>query len=257
MNLVTNAAEAVQDRGKVVVSTYNRYVDEPLKGYVDVHQGEYAVLRVSDSGIGISSTDLERIFEPFYTKKVLGRSGTGLGLTVVWNTVQDHNGYINVNSEKERTTFELYFPVTREDILTDAEQIPLEDYKGEGEKILVIDDEKSQRMIACGILTKLGYSVEAVSSGEKAVEYLKTRIVDLILLDMIMFPGMNGRQTYQKIIEIRPDQKAVIASGFAETEEVEIAQQLGAGQYIKKPYTLEKIGLAIKAELHKQSINSD
>jgi len=187
--------------------------------------------------------------EPFYTKKALGRSGTGLGLTVVWNTVQDHEGYINVKSSENGTIFELYFPVTREAVNAEKEEISLKDYLGHGEKILVVDDEENQRDIACGLLTSLGYTAEAVSSGQEAIEYVKERPVDLIVLDMIMAKGMNGYETYEEIIKIHPRQKAVIVSGFAETEDVKAAQKLGAGKYIKKPYTVEKIGLAVKGEL--------
>ena len=251
MNLIMNASEAIEGGGTVTISTTSRYLDEPLKGYEDVRTGEYTVLGVSDDGSGIAPEDLERIFEPFYTKKVMGRSGTGLGLAVVWNTVQDQKGYINVKSSDKGTVFELYFPVTREEIATEQEEVPLEDYLGNGEKILVVDDEERQREIACGILTKLGYIAEAVSSGEEAIEYMKGNAVDLIVLDMVMPKGINGRETYEQIIKIRPGQKAIIASGFSETEEVKMAQKLGAGKYIKKPYVLEKIGIAIKEELEK------
>jgi two-component system, cell cycle sensor histidine kinase and response regulator CckA len=251
MNLVTNAMEAIDGVGTVTISTFNRYLDEPLNGYDDVRRGEYVVLSVSDNGRGISSKDLDRIFEPFYTKKVMGRSGTGLGLAVVWNTVQDHNGYINVQTGEEGTTFDLYFPVTREEITEKKDSIRLEEYRGQGEKILVVDDEESQREIATGILSKLGYHADAVSSGEEAIEYVRTNPVDLIVLDMVMPKGMNGRETYQEIIKVRPRQKAIIASGYAKTDEVDAAQKLGAGKYVKKPYTLEKIGIAVKEELGK------
>ena len=251
MNLIMNASEAIEGGGTVTISTTSRYLDEPLKGYEDVRTGEYAVLGVSDDGSGIAPEDLERIFEPFYTKKIMGRSGTGLGLAVVWNTVQDHNGYINVNTSEKGTAFELYFPVTREEVAAEGKEVPLEDCLGHGEKILVVDDEERQREIASGILTRLGYNAEAVSSGEEAIEYVKENPVDLIVLDMVMPKGINGRETYEGLIKIRPRQKAIIASGFSETEDVKIAQSLGAGKYIKKPYTLGKVGLAVKEELEK------
>ena len=115
----------------------------------------------------------------------------------------------------------------------------------------MVDDEERQREIACGMLTKLGYTAEAVSSGEEAIEHLKEKPVDLIVLDMVMPKGINGRETYEEIIKIHPGQKAIIASGFSETEAVKMAQKSGAGQYIKKPYILEKIGVAVKEELEK------
>ena len=117
------------------------------------------------------------------------------------------------------------------------------------EKILVVDDEENQRDIACGLLTSLGYTAESVSSGQETIEYVKERPVDLIVLDMIMAKDMNGYETYEEIIKIHPRQEAIIASGFAKTEDVKAAQKLGAGKYIKKPYTIETIGLAAKEEL--------
>jgi CheY-like chemotaxis protein/two-component sensor histidine kinase len=254
MNLVSNASEAIDSSGLVAISTLNRYVDRPLRGYDNVRAGEYAVLVVSDDGAGISSEDLNRIFEPFYTKKMMGRSGTGLGLAVVWNVVQDHQGYIDVNSNPNGTLFEIYFPITRQEIAGRELSRPLGDYKGAGESILVVDDLEAQREIACSMLNKLGYNALSVSSGEEAIEYLQTHTVDLILLDMIMDPGLSGRDTYERIIKIHPHQRAIIASGFAETDEVKEAQTLGAGGYIRKPLTLEKLGLAIKDELTKSPV---
>ena len=226
-------------------------MDQPLRGYDTITRGEYVVLSISDDGSGISADDLEQIFEPFYTKKVMGRSGTGLGLAVVWNVMQDHKGYIDVISDADGTSFELFFPITRDTISVEDLALPIEDYKGSGETILVIDDVKSQREISCEMLNTLGYQTQAVSSGEEAVEFLKENRVDILLLDMIMDPGINGRETYERIRMIHPQQKAVIVSGFAETDEVRKAQRLGAGKFLRKPLTLERIGLAVKEELQK------
>lgn len=251
MNLLSNAFEAIEKSGAVLIETMNRYLDRPLKGYEDVNVGEYVVLAVSDTGPGISSDDIERIFEPFYTKKVMGRSGTGLGLTVVWNIVQDHNGYINIINEKIGTKFEIYLPITRDSII-DRDIMALADkIYGNGETILVIDDMKSQREMLCHILEVLKYNPKSAASGEEAVEYLKSHKVDLIVLDMIMDPGINGRVTYERIKEIHPDQKAIIVSGFAETEEVKMTLKLGAGRFLEKPLSLTEFGLAVKVELEK------
>jgi PAS domain S-box-containing protein len=251
MNLVSNASEAIEGSGNVTISTGNRYLDRAVGKYEEVEIGEYVVLSVSDDGSGISSDHLERIFEPFFTKKVMGKSGTGLGLAVVWNIVQDHKGYIDVSSDEQGTTFDLYFPITRDEVSEEDLSLSMEDYKGDGETVLVVDDIESQREITCNMLEVLGYKSIAVSGGEKAVEYLREHSVDIILLDMIMDPGINGRKTYERIVEIHPNQKAVIVSGFAETDEVREVQRLGAGQYIRKPLTLKKIGIAIKEELEK------
>ncbi len=249
MNLVSNAAEAIKGGGRVALTTTNCYVDRPISGYDDVKTGEYVLISVTDDGPGIATEDLNHIFEPFYTKKVMGRSGTGLGLAVVWNIVQDHNGYIDVTTDTNGTRFDLYLPITRDEIKSSDATVALADFQGNGERILVVDDMGSQREISSEMLTRLGYATIAVSSGEEAVDFLKENRVDLVLLDMIMGPGINGRETYTRIIERHPGQKAIIISGFAETGEVRAAQKLGAGQYLKKPVTLEKLGMAIKAEL--------
>ena len=252
MNLLSNAAEAMPGGGKVFISTENRYIDRPIRGYDDIDEGDYVTLTVSDTGVGITSEDIGRIFEPFYTKKVMGRSGTGLGMAVVWGTVKDHKGYIDVQSTKgEGARFTLFFPATREKLPKDQDSVVIDDYMGEGESILVVDDIKEQREIAFTILSELAYSVNIVSSGEEAIEYIKRNSVDLLVLDMIMEPGIDGLDTYKRILEVHPGQRAIIASGFSETERIKEAQRLGAGKYIKKPYTLEKIGLAIREELEK------
>jgi PAS domain S-box-containing protein len=235
------------------VMTENQYIDKPIRGYDDVEEGDYVVLTVSDTGMGIHPDEINKIFEPFYTKKVMGRSGTGLGMAVVWGTVKDHKGYIHVESGLGNgTVFKLYFPVTRKQQAQHQYDKNSVDYQGKGESVLVVDDAPQQRDIASKILSQLGYSVKTVESGEEAVVFLKKNTVDLIVLDMIMPPGIDGLETYERIIELNPTQKAIIASGYSETGRVKKAQQLGAGKYVKKPYTVQKIGLAVKSELEKQ-----
>jgi CheY-like chemotaxis protein len=253
MNLISNAAEAMPKGGSITLSTQNTYINSVKNGFAFLKEADYVVLTVADTGIGISKKDQDKIFEPFYTKKELGRSGSGLGMAVVWGTVEDHHGYIDVKSSKGKgTTFTIYFPATRKKLRGDEHMaVSVDEYRGKGEKILVVDDLVTQRDIASEILSELGYAVDTVSSGEDAIEYMKTHTADLLMLDMIMLPGMNGLETYEKILEHHPDQKAIIASGFSETGLVKKAQGLGVGAFIRKPYTLEKIGLAIKAELGK------
>ena len=115
--------------------------------------------------------------------------------------------------------------------------------------MLVVDDVKEQRDIASAMLAKLGYTVSTVPSGEAAVEYMAANQADLLILDMVMDPGIDGLEAYREILKTAPGQKAIIASGFSETDRVKEAQHLGAGSYIRKPYTLEKIGLAVRTEL--------
>ena len=252
MNIVSNAAESMSNGGEIIISTQNRYLDRPVTGYENVDEGDYVTITVTDTGEGISKGDMKKIFEPFYTKKKMGRSGTGLGMAVVWGTVKDHNGYIDLQSKKNKgTTLTLYFPISRKEIVEDKSIIPIEVYMAKGETILIVDDVQEQRIIVSLILKKLDYKVTAVSSGEEAVKYMKKNSADLLILDMIMDPGIGGLETYKRILTLYPNQKAIITSGFSETEQVKEVQRLGAGAYIKKPYSFEKIGRAIRDELDK------
>lgn len=251
MNLVSNAAEAITDGGSVFLSSRNQFIDKQIDGYEKIPEGEYVVITVTDTGSGISSNDMNKIFEPFYTKKTMGRSGTGLGMSVVWGTVKDLNGFLDVKSTPGKgSEFRLYLPITRQDFIQKEETVPKETYMG-NKTILVVDDVEEQRVIASQMLKKIGYSVGTVSSGEEAIEHLETNQVDLLILDMLMEPGMDGLETYKEIIKKHPKQKTIIASGYSETSRVKEAQKLGVGEYIKKPYTMEKIGIAVKTELNR------
>lgn len=250
MNLLSNASEAITDRGEVIITTRNVTIESKKDQAPGIPPGDYAVLEVSDTGSGISPEDIERIFEPFYSKKVLGRSGTGLGMTVVWGIVQDHQGHIDISSEEGKgTKITIHFPATREKTATKKQEPSLELIRARGEKILVVDDVAEQRDIASDILTLLGYQVTAVGSGEEALAYLRENQVDLVVLDMIMDPGMDGLDTYREIIKIHPNQKGVVASGYAETDRVRELRRLGVRQFIKKPYLIENIGTAVRREL--------
>lgn len=250
MNLVTNAVEAMPEGGDLVISTENRYVDRPIQGYDEVQEGDYVTVTITDTGVGIPLEDKGKIFEPFFTNKKMGRSGTGLGMAVVWGTVKDHNGYIDLQtSEGNGTTFSLYFPISRQALTQKIERLAVASYKGNNESILVVDDVELQRTIATDILSELGYKVVVVSSGEAAVDYVKNNSVDMVLLDMIMEPGIDGIETFKQMKEITPSVKAVLASGYSETSRVKEIRKLGINHNIKKPYSMEKLGLAVRDEL--------
>lgn len=253
MNLVLNGAEetAQKEAGQVTLSTANHYVDDAMAGEADLSSGEYVMLSVADNGSGIPEEHQKKIFDPFFTQKEMGRSGTGLGLTVVWNTVQDHQGKVRVLSMGKGTRFELFFPAIREALPQKQETNSLAEIKGQGQRILIVDDLANQRKIAGTILKNLGYQVFAVADGMEAVAFVKENPVDLIVLDMVMEPSISGLETYQRIKKIYPDQKAIIASGHSESEAVLMAQDLGAGAFVKKPYTILDMGIAVKEELEK------
>ncbi|CAK8721989.1 histidine kinase [Candidatus Electrothrix laxa] len=246
MNLVTNAAEAVVGNGSISIATRNKQVDEIKALEYEIAEGEYIVLSVEDTGSGILEKDLQHIFEPFYTKKVMGRSGTGLGLTVVWNTVQDHESKIFVTSDEKGTGFQIYFPVSKEQSVVIEESSQREKIVQRSGTILIIDDEPQLRDIAARMLKSLGYTVDSVCSGELAIKYILDKPVDLIVIDMQMEPGINGYETYREISKIYPEQKAVIVSGFSGSADVKAALKLGAKGFIKKPYSLDQLGKAVK-----------
>ena len=251
MNLITNGAEAIHGKGTLSIISENHDQQLPLpkdRQYLTI--GQYSKITIHDTGSGIAPHDIQHIFEPFYTKKVMGRSGTGLGLAVVWNTMRDHGGTVHVFSDEQGTTFELYFPSIEADIATNPQQADWKKFKGQGETILVIDDELRQREIAGQLLTSLNYSVQMVSSGEEAIEYVKNHTPDLLVLDMIMPPGQNGRMTFEQILKIHPQQKAIIASGYADDGDVQATLQMGAQAFLQKPYTLLQIASSIYKILH-------
>ncbi len=170
---------------------------------------------------------------------------------MVWGIVKDHGGFVEVSSGPDPgTTFTLYLPTVREDARPSASPRPEGDPQpGRGETVLGVDDIAEQRTIAAGILNRLGYRAVSMESGEAAVAYLAENTADLVVLVMVMDPGMDGLETYVRILDVRPGQRAIIASGYAETDRVREARRLGAETYLKKPYTIEKLGRAVRREL--------
>ncbi len=249
MNLVTNAAEAMPDGGRISIALNAVSVPIDSPEPEGLAPGIYVKLTVSDSGKGIAAEVIDRIYEPFFTTKKMGLSGTGLGMAVVWGTVEDHNGHINVRSHPQRgTIFELWFPAEFSGT-ADQSTVPVEVPEGDNETILVVDDIPEQREIAAAMLGKLNYQVRKVSSGEEAVNYLQERNVDLVLLDMTMDPGINGLETYRRILQFKPRQRVVIASGFSGTDLVHDVLQMGAQCYLKKPYSFEALSNAVRKAL--------
>ncbi|MCP4725387.1 MAG: response regulator, partial [bacterium] len=252
-NLIINAVDAMPEGGRLFITTQNQSFEEPLKKFEEISPGEYVLLSVSDTGVGIAEEDIHKIFEPYFTKKVLGRSGSGIGLTVVWNIVKDHEGYIDVHSrERQGTDFYIYLPFTESKVVKMELKQSFEEYNGNGESVLIIDDEESLRRNGSNILKIFNYNPAACSTGEEAIDYLKNNKADLILLDMLLGEGMDGLETFKEIIKINPHQKVIIVSGYSASSRIQEAQKLGAGQFVKKPFTIEELGIAIKKELERQ-----
>ncbi len=250
MNVVFNAAEAIVDTGKIHISTHKAHIglgDSRLKG----DPGDYAVLTVRDNGHGIPPMDLKRVFEPFFTKKVMGRSGTGLGMAIVWAAVEDHKGFIDIDSQVGiGTTVRLYFPTTMEKQTIPRLSGNLEFATGKGEEVLIVDDNLEHREIASRMLTRLGYEVTGVENGEAAIAKFKENYRPaLVLLDMQLGSGIDGYETYRKILSLHSEQKTIIVSGYSESLRVKKARRLGAGGVLKKPYSLKDIGAAVRYEI--------
>ena len=252
INLIMNAVEAMQSIGTLSIRTRNVSFAEPVLGYQTIDPGHYVILEIADTGSGIEPEVVDKIFEPFFTTKKMDRMrGSGLGLSIVHGVLQDHEGYIALETAVGTgTTFALYFPALSEN--QSVAQKPNGFLRGQGESILLVDDDSIQRNVGGRLLKRLGYHVVAVSSGEEAIAYLKTHSADLLLLDMVM-EGIDGAETYRQILEHNKYQKAIIISGYAMSQRVEEAQRLGAGMFVSKPISPDSLASAIRKELDRET----
>lgn len=246
-NIVNNSLDAMPDGGSLTVKTENYYLDNPADRAGKIPCGEYIKVTIADSGTGINSDSLPYIFDPFYTTKTADKKrGSGLGLSIVHAVMEDHNGFVDIDSQVGRgTSIFLYFPISRDGAPVSSHVSIV----GGAEKILVVDDDRLQRELTIALLTKLGYQTTAVENGLQAVDIVKKQSFDLIVLDMNMPVGPDGADTYRRILKICPGQKAVVVSGFAESASIEKAQNLGAGGFLKKPLTLKSLAIAVREEL--------
>jgi PAS domain S-box-containing protein len=249
-NLLRNARESMQDEGVLKVRTESIHLDQPLEGYGRIAAGEYVCLTIADTGHGIPPEIRQKIFDPFFsTRHSDGRRGSGLGLSIVQAIVSDHLGSIDLETEVGKgTSFAIYLPVCRDAVKAAPEQR----VQSGTEKVLVVDDDRLQREVAGELLRKLGYDVATAASGEDAVAYVQEQPVDLVVLDMVMPPWIDGAESYRLMSEIRPGQRAILVSGFAPSDRVEQAQALGAGTYVRKPVTIAKLAGAMREELDKK-----
>lgn len=248
VNLAINSVEAMPAGGQLTLRTEMSSTRPPGMLPSAAPADAWVVCRVIDTGSGIPEQHLRQIFEPFYTTKRMGRSGSGLGLSVVYGVAQDLHGQIDVRSEPGRgTEFMIALPaVTGSVVPADAPAGPLP--RGT-EKVLVIDDVAAQRKLATRLLASLGYQVETAEHGRAGIAHLELHSADLILLDMVMEEGFDGLDTYRVVHERWPHIACVIASGFSESDRAREARALGAEAFIKKPYTLDQLALAARKAL--------
>ena len=253
IDLVVNARDAMPRGGTLTITTENVIVNEDNPPpYPEITQGEYVQLTVSDTGHGMDIDTLQYIFDPFFTTKELGK-GTGLGLSTVYGNVKNNHGHIICYSELNRgTTFKIFLPAI-ELLEKPLEKAAMEKPQGGTETILLIDDEEFIRDLGKRILTTFGYSIFTAPDGESAIElYRKQKdAIDMIILDLIM-PGMGGRECILKLLDINPQARIIIASGHTIDGPVKDVVNLGARDFIHKPYGLRQMLKVVRKVLDKE-----
>ena len=253
INLFVNAADAMPEGGNIFLTTVNiPHADMKGKLY-NPKPGDYVLLAVTDTGVGMDPKTVERIFEPFFTTKELGR-GTGLGLASVYGIVKGHGGYVDVESEKGRgTTFKIYLPASKREVYETIE--PSDRISKGTETILLIDDEKKILEVAGKLLKAMGYHVLTAEEGREAIEVYKKHgeTVDLVLLDIIM-PNMKGGEVFDRLKEINPEIKVLLSSGYSIDGEATKILERGAKGFIQKPFDMERLSGSIRTILGNNSV---
>jgi len=244
INLCTNANHAMPDGGTLEINLQNTIFDKNTSlQYPGLNPGRYVNLTVSDTGHGISQEDIDRIFDPYFTTKEVGK-GTGMGLAVIHGIVKDHNGVITVKSELEKgTTFSIFFPVVEKEAeveIESDEELPTGD-----ERILFVDDEEVIVKLGRQRLKRLGYKIETAISPIEALKLFRSQPdqFDLVITDMMM-PKMTGDKLVKEILNIRSDIPIILCTGFSEKIDEKMARKIGTADYIEKPY--DKTDLACK-----------
>lgn len=251
LNLYVNAADAMPGGGDLVLKTLN-ITDEDITGKpYKVKPGNYVLLTVRDTGVGMDKKTMERVFEPFFTTKGFA-NGTGLGMASAYGIIKAHRGYIDVDSEKgQGTTFTIYLPATEKKVIEEKEA-SVELVRGK-ETVILVDDEESVLDAGEQMLRKLGYEVLLAGNGKQTLEsYGKNQDkIDLVLLDMVM-PVMGGGETFDRLKEINPKVKVLLSSGYSmEGEATEILKR-GCDGFIQKPFNIEQLSQKIREILAKK-----
>lgn len=251
LNLGINASHAMPDGGTLTIKSDLTTLDETIAKTYNLQPGTYIKFEIRDTGCGVKPEDLPRLFEPFFTTKALGK-GTGLGLAAVFGIIKQHMGIITAYSEiNVGTVFHLLLPLTDKKQTITRTTLPLAHGHG---LILVIDDEPMIRTTAAAILKQLGYEVMVAENGLEGLKVFKEHKdkIDLVMLDMIM-PIMNGRECYQKMQEIKPEVKVIMASGFSKEEDLQQLKTAGLTGFIHKPYGVAELSLLLEKTLKEKA----
>lgn len=242
MNLAVNARDAMPDRGKLTVRTKNVTLDdEYCRVHAGAKPGEYVLLKVSDTGHGMDKATIERIFEPFYTTKELGR-GTGLGLAMVYGIVKQNEGYITCESEVGRgTTFNVYLPAIESQVEPDVYKTGVMPTFGT-ETILLVDDEEFVRDVGARILIKAGYNVLTATNSREALDLFEQERtqISLVILDLIM-PEMGGKECLKELRKINPQLKILIASGLSADPSTKESFEMETRGLVSKPFRMKEL----------------
>jgi len=241
-SLCANAREAMPEGGCLRVETTLVSLDRTfVESRPEMLPGDYLLLSVSDTGLGMEEEVRERMFEPFFTTKGIGM-GSGLGLSMVYGIVKSHGGHVDCESVPGRgTTFRLYWPASDEaPAAASAGAMVVEE--GRGETILLVDDEAAVRSLIEEILSRFGYRVLTAPSGEKALRVFEKHRseIALVILDLIM-PGMGGMRCLEELLRRAPELKILVASGYSAGQSVRDALNLGAREFVSKPYSVRAL----------------
>lgn len=252
-HLMAHAFESVGNGGQIHMATYSEQVDHAAGRHVAALPGEYAVLSLTDNAPPLSAENIERLFEPFYNRKIMGRQlVSGLAMTLVHRVVSDHGGFIDVKAKPGKgNNFLIYFPTNE---ANEDTAVLRADYTG-SERILLVDDYEEYRRTGSEMLRDLGYRVIVAESGREAVRLFEAasrqpgKRIDVAVIDLVLGDAFDGVEAYKGMLAVNPGQPAVLVSGFADLARLVEARKLGIRQCIQKPFTAETLGAAIRAVL--------
>jgi PAS domain S-box-containing protein len=251
LNLALNAKDAMPDGGRIVIEAHNTHLPDKYAENHQIDSGDFVVLAISDSGCGIPADKLHRVFEPFYTTKAKDK-GTGLGLAMVYGFIKQSNGHINIYSEPEQgTTVRLYLPIANNKDLSASKFEPqIKDLKPGHEHILVVEDDALVRDYVVSQLSNLGYQIISAADGKQAMEILQSeQTIDLLLTDVVLPDGLNGRQIAEHATKLRPTLRVLYTSGYTENSIVHHGRLDPGVLLLSKPYSREELANKVRLAL--------
>lgn len=251
LNIALNAKDAMPSGGRIVIEAQNTHLPDRYAENHQIDAGEYIVIAISDSGCGIAADKLQRVFEPFYTTKPKDK-GTGLGLAMVYGFIKQSNGHVNIYSEPEQgTTVRLYLPIaTSNDSSARNTQPSISEILPGHEHILVVEDDALVRDYVVSQLTAFGYQVISANDGQQAIEILESdQVIDLLLTDVVLPEGLNGRHIAEKAVKLRPSLRVLYTSGYTENSIVHHGRLDPGVMLLSKPYSREELAIKVRIAL--------